>query len=1175
MRILVLLLAFLTGSGSPVLAEEWHSTNLRPNGTVVDWLVVGPLPNGEPGSLHGDRCIGYFADYLAARGGESQAMPNDGDTLLSPGVKPLLWEYTTSDSLGLIDFLTDLGVDDRTPAVAYAFARINVPAPREAILSVRSDDGVRIWLNGKLILDKHKGRSVSGEEDRLAVSLRAGDNRLLAKVDQGVGGWGLVARIAGADGKAFSDAASRVRIPAAREGKIKSLHLELTPFVRNSPDGPRQILTALVRSSGLQEVVCRISKPGWSQPVSIPLGNLPAGVQQVSLSVPLVLSDSRGRVILESSTDRKELANFILKRPKKWELFLVQHTHTDIGYTKSQEEMLAEYFRYIDYALDYCDRTDSYPDDAKFRWTCETSWAVREYLLRRPASQIERLKKRIHERRIEVTGMLLNMSELASENAIAASLQPIREFKKLGIPVVTAMQNDVNGAAWSLADYLGDAGVRYLTMGINKTRSILPFDRPTAFWWESPSGKRIIAFRADHYMAGDAFLPAGSPGPIGEQALRDYLVNLEAKNYPFDRIAVQYMGYPTDNSPPALSACDAVKRWNDTYLSPKLRLATAREFLDDIASHHATELPVYRAAWPDWWTDGVGSAARETGVTRSVHAGLQETEGLFAMAALLGGKIRPGALGQLAAAQDAVLFYDEHTYGAAESVSDPRNERSMNQWSQKSAFAWDALKQAAVVREEAVGLLQPFSMRTTIPTVTVYNPCSWSRSGTVEVFMDNEILPPGRAFKILDESGTTLPAQLLGSRTEGSTWSLWVTDVPAMGWKTLRIQVDADRPAARVEPVSPAALLENAFYRFTVDEKTGAMTSLIDKESGTELVDRAASWQLGQLVYEKLSDREKLTRDALGRSTVKNVRLRPGSSGPVWKSIELTADFEGCSNDSSADGLRGLACEFRLYETEKRVELRYRARKLPVFMPEAVYVAFPFALPDGKIVYEAQGGLVSPGEDQIPGSSSDWQTIQNFAAVRNGSRQIVFGSDKVPLVQFGDFNIGKWQEVGKVEKPHIHSWVMNNYWTTNFPATQEGEFAWGYYLTSTRDTSNRAATVFGWNSRLPLIGRAAPASVPNNLPASGSTLSLAPENVILVNARPASDGRGVILCLREVDGKSAKLDLSLRLPGKKLKSVEEVNVLEETMDNPIPPKNNEDQITLPPFGVKFVRVVVG
>ena len=85
-----------------------------------------------------------------------------------------------------------------------------------------------------------------------------------------------------------------------------------------------------------------------------------------------IVVDSRGATVL--------VTNAAGTGSKVSLVYLVQHTHTDIGYTRPQTEILPEHLRYIDYALDYCDLTDGYPDDARFRWTCETSWAVREYL---------------------------------------------------------------------------------------------------------------------------------------------------------------------------------------------------------------------------------------------------------------------------------------------------------------------------------------------------------------------------------------------------------------------------------------------------------------------------------------------------------------------------------------------------------------------------------------------------------------------------------------------------------------------------------------------------------------------------------------------------------------------------------------------------------------------------
>ena len=163
----------------------------------------------------------------------------------------------------------------------------------------------------------------------------------------------------------------------------------------------------------------------------------------------------------------------------KYTVYLVQHTHTDIGYTKPQTEILTEHLRYIDYAVEYCDLTADYPDDAKFRWTCEASWPVREWLRIRPKAQVDKFIRYVKAGQIEVTAMFFNMSELSGENNYKTFLEPVARFRELGLPVETAMQNDVNGIAWCLADYLPDLGVKYFSIGSNNHRALIPFDRPT------------------------------------------------------------------------------------------------------------------------------------------------------------------------------------------------------------------------------------------------------------------------------------------------------------------------------------------------------------------------------------------------------------------------------------------------------------------------------------------------------------------------------------------------------------------------------------------------------------------------------------------------------------------------------------------------------------------------
>ncbi len=144
------------------------------------------------------------------------------------------------------------------------------------------------------------------------------------------------------------------------------------------------------------------------------------GYNYLRFSLPIDQKTTKAHYLLVAGKEQWK-GDLLLKPVKRWTVDFVQHTHTDIGYTRPQTDILAEHLRYIDYALDYCDLTDTMPDEARFRWTCEASWAIDEYLHTRPASQITRLKKRIQEGRIEVTGMYFNFSELPDEAHLATS----------------------------------------------------------------------------------------------------------------------------------------------------------------------------------------------------------------------------------------------------------------------------------------------------------------------------------------------------------------------------------------------------------------------------------------------------------------------------------------------------------------------------------------------------------------------------------------------------------------------------------------------------------------------------------------------------------------------------------------------------------------------------------
>ncbi len=1165
---------------------------LRENGSIPVWTIAGPLPYDKPSD-------GFVYDFLMGLGGEENANPAAGQEIPTGTNESVKFKTALSTPLGLVDFIKEFDSGPIPLGNVYAFCQLQSDSDQEILLKIRSNDGVKVWVNQDLVHNNRAGRGIDAGEDRVPAKLKKGINRLLLKVEQLGNAWALqvqvagIERVAGAEGEDLKTTTDRkapnrlqalpltqempkeklietpaqgivVTFPGSNEisENLLAAKFHCLPLIQNTSNGPRQTLVIDFTSSGLEDAVFKITSPAWPEPQENRIGSIPLGNHRFEFEIPVLESDSTINVSLHSKETEKSWQDIPAPSLKKWTVYLVQHVHTDIGYTRPQTEILPEHLRYIDYVLDFCDLTDDYPDDSKFRWTCEITWAVREYLKRRPEAQINRLKKRVDEGRVELAGMFLNMAEIATESSLSTSLQPIREIQdRLGGVVKTTMQNDVNGAAWCLPDYFEDIGIKYLTMGINQTRSLLPFDMPTPFWWESPSGKRTLAFRADHYHTGNFWKIHEGNIDVFKEGLLNYLSRLEELDYPFDRVSVQYSGYHTDNSPPAMIECDLVREWNETYAWPKLRMATAQEFLQYIEKNHADDLSVHRQAWPDWWTDGFGSAARETAASRQTHSAMLANTGILAMASALGTPIQSDTMQRSAEIQENLLFYDEHTYGAAESISDPMSINSMVQWGQKGSYAWEAVKQAYMLHEEAMGLIQSYIPRADVPTIAVFNTLNWSRSGKIEVFIDHEILPRDRDFRIVDcASGDSIPAQALRSRTEGTYWALWVKDIPACGYKVLRVEVSDGAIATPQPETELKTILENTYYKIEIDPQTAIVISLIDKGTQKELVDIDCEWKLGQVIHEKIKKERALSRGGFERTPLTNIKITPGSNGPLWQSVQFSGDL------INTEGVRG---EIRLYNVSKEIELVYYLRKLPVREAEAVYTSFPWSPEQGHIAYEAQGGIAVPGRDQLPGSASDWQTVQSFISIRDGDSQIIWGSDAIPLVQLGDFNLGKWMEVTEVEKPHIFSWILNNYWFTNFRATQEGELNWSYYITTANDAANGTATHFGWGHRVPLVSRVFPAGVTSSKQPqwAGSVLPLDSVNVLLAESRPSYYEDAVILHLREMNGTSAVLDLEKNPFPAKLKKIEEVTAIEEHL------KDATSKLTFEPYEVKFVKVV--
>jgi len=80
-------------------------------------------------------------------------------------------------------------------AVAYLLTQIVSDKEKPVRLEIYSDDGVKAWLNGKLVHSMNVSRGIMEEPDKVDVTLKKGTNNLMLKVTDDVWAWGAIVRV--------------------------------------------------------------------------------------------------------------------------------------------------------------------------------------------------------------------------------------------------------------------------------------------------------------------------------------------------------------------------------------------------------------------------------------------------------------------------------------------------------------------------------------------------------------------------------------------------------------------------------------------------------------------------------------------------------------------------------------------------------------------------------------------------------------------------------------------------------------------------------------------------------------------------------------------------------------------------------------------------------------------
>lgn len=813
-------------------------------------------------------------------------------------------------------------------------------------------------------------------------------------------------------------------------------------------------------------------------------------------------------------------AAFELRPQKRWQIFAAPSTHTDIGYTHVQSEVIAVHNRNTDMAITLCEEFPGY------KWNLESSWAAQMFRRDRFDESWRRLLDLARQERIGIEAGYLNMLTglCSAEELIRNMYYSARLHREHGIPFDSLTITDAPSHVWSMPSILAAAGIRYLSIGSNQTRGPIlrhNLHHKSPCWWEGPDGRKVLTNFTDGY-AQSARVGLGEPVHVMRDTLERFLTWWnEREDYPFD--AVLLHGAYGDNQFIGRQIAESQAAFAREYEYPKVHLGRLADYFRYVEKNFADKIPTVRGCGGSWWEDGAGSTARHTAYCRLSHNRVVAAEMLWATAAMADPSA-PFPQETFDRIWDNILLYDEHTWGAHNSISEPWKDFVQEQWAVKAAYATTALEESE--RLAARGLYQ-LGRRIGAPagSILVFNPVNRVRSDVVRLHVP-------RNHVVFDSNGP-VPTQKLGEYGAYDEVVFLAREVPPLGYRRLRC---APSPEGELKPAAetPGNILENRFYRITFDEKTGAIASIVDKETGKELVDPSSPHQLNQVIYAAGGEETRifnwdaaLPEPKLELEKIANARVLVAEPGAVWRTARATGRGRMIEEINN---------QVILYDHVKRIDFVNRIHKKHTTKKEALYIAFPFAAGrQPAFRFEIGGASVRPNEDHLPGGCVDWFSIQNWLTVVGEGIGIAWTPIDTPLVTLCDLTPGKWLDRLPITNGTVFAYAMNNYWFTNYKACQDGWFEFRYSLTSSTDMPEASASRFGWDVACPMLGIRFDHGEGSHAPASEQAVSfctVSDPGVQVSTIKRADDGRGIIVRLLEVAGQPERIArLKLGWPG--------------------------------------------
>lgn len=858
---------------------------------------------------------------------------------------------------------------------------------------------------------------------------------------------------------------------------------------------------SMINHDGLQRVIlsCKVKKSVHAM--------LYVAGDGINIQKELGLSSGKNNIALMLKPPQKDTetvwkivigeaensVSVLWKKPREWEFFVMISSHTDIGLHNSQYIQRYNSERYVDLAVELCDKTAERDSYGQYRYTMEGSWFWNNY----PNDRGEEAAKSIAEKYIK-TGKLGVGAGIAGNHFHSFGFEEMcrstygrkQLYDKWGIDTHTMCIIDINGMPWSMVQPYADAGYRNIIFAPNqwnpphhsKTWSLDPlvpvninrsdingdpsfgaggsridvrYDSalPMLFFWRSPDDKKeLLVWSSTHYSFGGLMFGFAPDSKSTYNTLRnmdvrfsEMLPQLEER-YPYD---IWLVASYDDDQVPNGSLTELIDAWNKRWKYPKIRtLGDPDTPFELVRERFGSQIPVLKGEITGGWYQHPLAAASILAKKLETDRRLSNAQTYASLAALNSSYTYPAE--EFNRAWDALLWNDEHSYG----TSGYNGRNVYETWIQHRDWIEKASDTAGKETDAAV--------------------CALAKK------------IPGNGYAVFNPTAKERTERVL---TEGKEC---VVNIPPCGYRTVEyselVSVNAETVETDIPPVA-----ENNYYKITFSEN-GSMSSIYDKLLKRELLELSGC---GANTFMFTNDNHKTF------FTPKTAHFTIRKTPDV---ITVIAETE--EENSKAAVVQTVTLD----SLHRRIDIENKLTHVSAMInnkryQQYIYYAFPFDVKDSRRICQLNGCEAEYAADLTGHSTDTYMTAHEWCYAENNDFGVGLIQLDTLLVEFDRIHPDKTDFGAVGNGSAIYSYVANDWLQKHEIGGSHVDYSLRYSITSWEAGHNTIAEA------AELFANPVKACAINNgsgLPEKFCSFLNVPNGQRLIGLKRAEDGNGII-----------------------------------------------------------------